>query len=132
MAVIFVVLFSMQAGPTATAALWYPGGFFPRAKPGLPDFGPQAVVRIKLGTGLDERRRGDDRPYSRGFGIGLVIIDFVRITNRTGKHHNMARLDGKCVYGHGCLSPRLRRRRGFGRPFPLPPDTSLTAPLRLS
>src|SRR5262245_8928043 len=23
---------------------------------------------------------------------------------------------------------RLRRRRGFGRPFPLPPDTSLTAP----
>src|SRR5262249_4266840 len=26
-------------------------------------------------------------------------------------------------------SPRLRRRRGFGRPVPLPPDTSLTAPL---
>src|SRR5262249_13952221 len=27
------------------------------------------------------------------------------------------------------VSPRLRRRRGFGRPVPLPPDTSLTAPL---
>jgi len=27
--------------------------------------------------------------------------------------------------------PRLRRRRGFGRPVPLPPDTSLTAPLPL-
>src|SRR5262249_9151200 len=128
MAVIFVVLFSMQAGPTATAALWYPGGFFPRAKPGLPDFGPQAVVRIKLGTGLDERRRGDDRPYSRGFGIGLVIIDFVRITNRTGKHHNMARLDGKFVYGHGCLSPRLRLRRGATLTAPLPLSLNSMAP----
>src|SRR5215471_12514830 len=28
-----------------------------------------------------------------------------------------------------CVSPRLRRRRGFGRPVPLPPDTSLMAPL---
>src|SRR5262249_26237775 len=29
---------------------------------------------------------------------------------------------------HACSPPRLRRRRGFGRPFPPPPDTSLTAP----
>src|SRR5262245_54387749 len=33
--------------------------------------------------------------------------------------------DVRCVI----LPPRLRRRRGFGRPFPSPPDTSLTAPL---
>src|SRR5262245_13320438 len=31
----------------------------------------------------------------------------------------------------GARSPRRRRRRGFGRPVPLPPDTSLTAPLSL-
>src|SRR5262249_18920509 len=61
MAVIFVVLFRMQTCPTTTAALGHSGGFFPRAKPGLPNFGPQAIVGIKLRTGLDKRRWGNDR-----------------------------------------------------------------------
>src|SRR5436190_553830 len=91
MAVILEVLFGMETttatttATAATAAALHACGFLARAKPGLPDSGPQGIVGIKLGTGYRKGRRGNDGPRLGGLGIAFVSINLVVVANGTGK-----------------------------------------------
>src|SRR5438093_9077591 len=90
MAVILEVLFGMETTTAttttaATAAAVHACGFLARAKPGLPDSGPQGIVGIKLGTGYRKGRRGNDGPRLGGLGIVCVSINLVVVANGTGE-----------------------------------------------
>src|SRR6185503_21067417 len=105
--VVLVVLLGVQA--TASAAATAPaalgahdaGGVLARAEPGLAHLGPQEVVRVELGRGLDERGRGDDAAGLGLLGRLLVGIDGIIVADRAGEHEDMAGLYGKSLGGHG-------------------------------
>src|SRR5581483_818057 len=110
--VIFEVLLGVQAAASASAATTTAaaggaldaGRVLAGAEPGLAGLRPQEIVRVELGAGLRERRRGDDAANLGLLGLLLVAIDRVIVADRAGEHQDVAGLDRKLLGDHGVPS----------------------------